>query len=330
MPARHRAVALAKSRRSAWRRLLAWLVGIIVVGSLPACAYLDTKQRELIFRPVKAERPGYQQQTDGVESIWLPVVRAGKPTGDRLHAWWWPHSDPNAPSLLYLHGTRFNLSGSAFRIARLRSMGFNVLAVDYRGFGQSSGDLPSEHWAYEDASIAWAHLVEREPDPRRRFVYGHSLGGAVAVDLATRTDGIAGVIIESTFTTMRDMADTTIARYLPVSWILTQRFDVLSKMPKVRAPLLIVHGTGDRYVPYQMSERLFAAAPDPKRLLLVDNATHSNTAWIGFDVYAQAVAAMTLGGRAPVAPTAAITPASITPASDTRDLGSAGTSRGTP
>ena len=192
-----------------WGRIAAIAAALVVAGTLPACSYLDTKQRELIFRAVKAERPGFESYAEGMEELWLPVTRAGSPTGDKLHAWWVPHNDPNAPSLLYLHGTRFNLTGNAFRIARLRAMGFSVLAVDYRGFGRSSGDLPSEQWAYEDAAIAWAHLREREPKASRRFVYGHSLGGAVAIDLATRNDDLAGLIIESTFTSMRDMADTS-------------------------------------------------------------------------------------------------------------------------
>src|SRR4029453_8261572 len=91
----------------------------------------------------------------------------------------------HAPAVLYLHGSRWNLTGQTSRIEQLRSFGFSVLAIDYRGFGKSDGDLPSEQTVYEDARIAWDRLVQLQPEPSLRFIYGHSLGGAVAIDLAS-------------------------------------------------------------------------------------------------------------------------------------------------
>ena len=113
--------------------------------------------------------------------MYLPVSVGA--TVQRIHAWWWPTA-PDAPAILYLHGSRWNLAGQLFRIEQLHEFGFSVLAIDYRGFGQSDGDLPSEKTVYEDARVAWQRLVELQPDPALRFIYGHSLGGAVAIDLA--------------------------------------------------------------------------------------------------------------------------------------------------
>jgi hypothetical protein len=172
-------------------------------------------------------------------------------------------------------------------IQRLRRIGFSVLAIDYRGFGRSDGELPSEAQAYADAQAAWDRLRRLEPDPTRRFVFGHSLGGAVAIDLAARNADVAGLIVESTFTSIREMAE--LRGYGGIGVVLTQHFDSLSKVANVAAPVLFVHGTADRAVPYTMSERLYAAAREPKRLLLVENAGHVDSSWVGFERYQAAV-----------------------------------------
>jgi uncharacterized protein len=277
--------------RARWmtRALRAALVSALLAGSVlgSGCAYLDWKQREWIFRPVKNDWNGYRNWVaPNLEEMWLPVDAAGT---EKLHTWWWPAEGPNAasaPSILYLHGTRWNLTGNAFRIARLHKMGFNVLAVDYRGFGQSSGELPSEQWTYEDAAIAWAYLKMREPNMAKRYIYGHSLGGAIAIDLVSKTNDAAGLIVESTFTSIRDMVPTW-ARILPVGLILTQEFDSTTKIADVRIPILFVHGKQDSYVPAWMTEQLHDAARAPKRLWLVEGASHSNTMWRSFDAYSQ-------------------------------------------
>jgi hypothetical protein len=260
----------------------------VAAATAGGCAYLDVKQREWIFR---AQREVHATPADhGLphEDLWLTVKGAG-PADERVHGWWIPASGTGAPTLLYLHGSRWSLSNNLFRIARLRGMGFSVLAIDYRGFGKSDGELPSEAQVYADAQAAWEHLRRREPDPARRFVYGHSLGGAVAIELATKNDDIAGLIVESTFTSMRDMAAAMGYGGLPIGAVLTQHFDSLDKVARLAAPVLFVHGTSDRFVPAAMSEQLYAAAPEPKRLLLVENAGHSNVTYVAFDRYAAAV-----------------------------------------
>jgi hypothetical protein len=270
-------------------RWVAAAAAAAALASAAGCAYLDTKQREWIFR---AQRDVTATPADyglAFEEVWLNVAGQGDGAVERVHAWWIPGPDAAAPTLLYLHGARWSLSNNLFRIQRLQRMGFAVLAIDYRGFGRSDGELPSEDQAYADAQAAWQHLRLLEPDPHRRFVYGHSLGGAVAIDLATRNDDVAGVIAEATFTSMREMAEAMGYGNLPLDLVLTQRFDSLAKVAKVRAPVLFVHGTSDRFVPAAMSERLYAAAPEPKRLLLVDGGNHSNTSYVAFDKYQTAV-----------------------------------------
>ncbi|MBK8741521.1 MAG: alpha/beta fold hydrolase [Betaproteobacteria bacterium] len=255
-------------------RRFALLAALSATIALPAgCSWIDVKQREFIFRPVKDNWRGYSGESDQ-QHIEIPVGG----NGDRLSAWWMPAPAADAPALLYLHGARWNLSGSSSRIARYRQLGFSVLAIDYRGFGKSSGDVPSEEMAYEDARAAWRHLLALVPDGPH-YIYGHSLGGAVAIDLARNNADVDGLILESTFTSIGDMARKYAWGWLPVELILTQRFDSLEKIPEVSAPTLFVHGKEDRFVPPAMSEQLFAASRAAKRLLLVDGAGHSNIAW---------------------------------------------------
>jgi len=191
--------------------------------------------------------------------------------------------------VLYLHGARWNLTGSASRIDRWRKLGFSVLAVDYRGFGKSSDVAPTEENSYEDAVAAWDYLAALAPS-RPRYIVGHSLGGAIATELALRRPDAAGLVLEATFTSVRDMVDQSPWGFLPVALILTQNFDVLSRIPKVKMPVIVTHGTNDRIVPVEMGERLYAAATAPKRFIKVEGAGHHNLSYSGFDEYKKALA----------------------------------------
>lgn len=214
--------------------------------------------------------------------------------GQQLHAWFLPSADANAPVVLYLHGARWNLTGSVTRIERWRKLGFSVFAVDYRGFGRSADIAPTEAFAYEDAEAAWDYLAKVAPG-KPRFIVGHSLGGAIAVELARRHPEAAGLVLEATFTSVQDMIDTSPWGFLPVGLILTQKFDALAKIGEVRMPVLIAHGTRDSIVPVRMSERLFEAAPRPKKLLKIEGAGHHNLSGAGFDQYRAAIAELFRG-----------------------------------
>lgn len=270
------------------------LVALLVVTG---CGQLAEKERELTFRVVPGNASWFSGVPVGVQETDLAVDADGK--SQRIHAWWWPSADANAPAVLYLHGSRWNLTGQTSRIEQLHAFGFSVLAIDYRGFGKSDGDLPSEESVYEDARVAWERLAELQPDAGRRFIYGHSLGGAVAVDLAARLSaaayhaGIApaarGVIVESSFTTLPDVARALSYPWLPIQLLMSEKFDSVHKIAQLRMPVLIVHGTGDRFVPARFSEELYEAAPQPKRLLLVSGATHNDSMQVGSTAYLQAM-----------------------------------------
>jgi alpha-beta hydrolase superfamily lysophospholipase len=284
-----------------WRRPAVRRIGIgagaVALLAVVGCAALQTRERELTFRVVPGTASWYSGLPAEVQEMDLPVAAHDGST-QRIHAWWWPAGE-DAPALLYLHGSRWNLTGQLFRIEQLHAFGFSVLAIDYRGFGQSDGDLPSEQTVYEDAGVAWRKLEQLEPDPSRRFIYGHSLGSAVAIDLAarlsdeTRKTGTPpparGLVIESSFTSLADIARELTWSWVPVQLFLTQSFDSVHKIAKVHMPVLIAHGAADRYVPSRFSEQLYQAAQEPKKLLLVEGGTHNNSMRVGNGEYRAAL-----------------------------------------
>ena len=301
--------------RRRWFSILC--MAALVVGLPAGCGVLQHKERELVFRIEPGDASWYRGLPGTVQELDLRP-RTFK-DDQSLHAWWWPSARANAPAVLYLHGVRWNLTGQLFRIEQLHAMGYSVLAVDYRGFGQSRGDLPSETTVYEDARIAWERFRQLQPDASKRLIYGHSLGGAVAVELAAELsrqaeqDGQAvpaqGLIIESTFTSLGDVAAVVADTSLPIRWLLSQKFDSLDKIDAIDLPLLVVHGLDDRYVPPRFSEQLFEAARQPKALLLVPGASHNNSMSLGGQRYRQAIDAL-LQGKLSALPPGLAAPAS--------------------
>jgi len=170
-----------------------------------------------------------------------------------------------------------------------RQLGFSVFAVDYRGFGKSSEVAPTEAYAYEDAEAAWDYLAKLAAN-RPRFIVGHSLGGAIAVELARRRPDASGLVLEAAFTSVSDMISASAWGFLPVGLLLTQKFDTLSKIGEVKMPVLVTHGTRDSIVPFHMGERLYEAANAPKRFIKVEGAGHHNLSGAAFDEYRQALA----------------------------------------
>ncbi|WP_236218869.1 alpha/beta hydrolase [Pseudomonas rhodesiae] len=284
------------SSRLLFRLGLRWFpllcMALLIVGLPVGCSILQHKERELVFRIEPGTASWYSGLPKAVQEFELKP--ASFKAGQNIHAWWYPAASKNAPAILYLHGVRWNLTGQLFRIEQLHALGFSVLAIDYRGFGKSHGDLPSETTVYEDARIAWERFQVLQPDPQKRLIYGHSLGGAVAIDLAAELGQqspvpVRGLVIESTFTSLADVATAVANTSLPVRWLLSQKFDSIDKIADIRMPLLVVHGLDDRYVPPRFSQQLFAAAQEPKRLLLVPGASHNNSMSLAGRTYRQAL-----------------------------------------
>jgi alpha-beta hydrolase superfamily lysophospholipase len=262
------------------RGVFAFLAAVLIGG----CAFLSEKQGELIFRPTRDAWWGFDASRHAYQDQWIDLGHDGQ----KLHGWWLPARRADAPVLLYLHGARWNLTGSVTRIDRWQQLGFSVLAVDYRGFGESANVAPTEELAYEDAEAAWSYLARLAPG-KPRYIVGHSLGGAIAVELARRHPEAAGLVLEATLTSVQDVIAKSPWGFLPVGLILTQKFDALSKIAEVKVPVMVAHGTRDSVVPFEMGEELYNAANAPKKFVRVEGAGHHNLSGAGFAQYREAL-----------------------------------------
>ena len=274
--------------RFSWRLSIAAFLGIAI---LAGCASLETKQGQWIFNPSERTWGDTAQAATSMQDAWIEYESALTGKSVKLHALLHPSSEPKAPMLLFLHGARWSVTGSAHRIARMQELGFNVVAVDYRGFGKTSTEIPSEKMAYEDAYATWQWIAKTYPD-RPRYIFGHSLGGAIAIELANQVTDEKGTIVEGTFTSIPEVAATMAWGWVPLGPLITQRFESVKKVASIGSPLLVVHGSNDSIVKPALGRKLYEAAAEPKRFVLVDGGSHHNTNAVGQAAYRVALAEM--------------------------------------
>ncbi len=265
--------------RRRWRAGAA-LAAVLLAAVLGGCAVLDEQQRKWIFQPGDRTWWGGQAAAEGMEDAWIAFTSPTSGDAVRLHGLWLPQPRADAPVLLYLHGARWDVRGSAPRMRRMHELGFAVLGIDYRGFGRSSAGLPSETLAGEDARAAWDWLAQRTGGAPR-YVFGHSLGGALAVQLAAAVQDEAGLIVENSFPSIPDVVRTFKWGWLPVAPLITQRLDAGARIAEVGTPVLVVHGSDDSLISPTLGRELFDRAREPKRFMLVEGGTHHNTSAVG-------------------------------------------------
>ena len=235
-------------------------VGLLVLLRVfePHLIYFPGQQRSLLAPPDRLSLPVERVEISTEDSVKL-VGWAIPSDGDSAGLW-----------LLMFHGNAGNLSefDRPLHYAGLRALGLNLLAFDYRGYGESGG-MPSEQGLYRDAAAAYRYLrVERGVLPERIVVFGHSLGSAVAVELVSRLPA-AGLILEGAFTSVIDRGQE-LYPYIPVRWIAGHRFGSLERMARVRIPKLFLHAAADDVIPLAHGRRLFEAAPEPKTFVELD------------------------------------------------------------
>ncbi len=202
----------------------------------------------------------------GSEEVWMD---AGD--GVRIHGLWWP--DPaGAPVILFLHGNAQEVYSWSLVHEDLEPLGCRLLLIDYHGYGKSGG-VPHEAGLYADGRAAMAWLEERGVPPGRTVVFGKSLGGAVACEIAEGT-GLLGLVLESTFTSLASVARQLFpfAGWMPDMEV----YDSISKLPGIHSPLLVIHGGLDMLIPLEEGLALYEAANEPKELFVVENAGHND------------------------------------------------------
>lgn len=242
-----------------WRARLTRFISLVAFAYLAACVIVFFFQTRLIYHPAKG-------CTLTPKDIGLDYAELSLPTEDGLmiSAWHIPRVGATH-TLLYCHGNAGNLSDRLVHLAELHELGFNVLAFDYRGFGNSEG-RPTERGTYLDATAAWRYLVdERACAPSSIVIYGRSLGGAVAIELASRHEP-AALIVDATFTSLADVAAHHFT-LLPVRVLLRHHYDSISRIGDIPCPKLFLHGRLDDVVPFELGRRLFEAANEPKRFV---------------------------------------------------------------
>lgn len=209
--------------------------------------------------------------------------------GVHIHGWFFP-GGPADPVILFCHGNAGNISHRLDNIRCLLDRGLQVFIFDYRGYGRSHG-TPSEQGLYRDGLAAYGYLTRVKGfAPEQVIVFGRSLGAAVAVEIALRRE-VGGLILESAFTSLREMARSQWLFY-PFSFFLPAHYDNLAKIPGIAAPKLLIHGDRDEIVPFALGRRLFDAAGGPKRFYRIMGAGHNDTYVLG--AYFEAFAAFAM------------------------------------
>ena len=270
---------LAALRRSAFALALLAVGGALI-------RQMSILDRMLIYFPEKGLASTPLDVGLEYEDVFLTAA-----DGTRVHGWHIPGE--SRVTLLWLHGNAGNMSHRLENIQLMRSrLGLGTFIIDYRGYGLSEGK-PSESGLYMDAEAAFEWLVsERGLDAKAEIlIFGRSLGAAVAAETAVRRE-VRGVILESGFTSIRDMARANplaAALSFAVMPLLEARYDSVAKMAGLRSPVIILHGDRDETVPFDMSRRLYEAAPEPKTLYPIVGAGHNDTVQAGGEAYIEAL-----------------------------------------
>jgi hypothetical protein len=263
-----------------------WIAALIGgIGGIGALGYLRGRyQHSTVFLPDRYPDGIWEPGEHGLttEDVWFRAA-----DGVDLHGWWIGHPSARG-TLLYCHGSSGSIAQRVGVLRQLAELRMNLFAFDYRGYGRSGG-VPSERGLYADARAAYDHLVaERGSAAGEILLFGHSLGGAVAIETA-RQRPAAGLVVQSSFTDLKEMARAAYPQ-LPLHWITRNQFRSIEKVAELTLPKLFVHGVEDRTVPLAVGRKLYEAAAPPKELYLVERAGHNDIHLHGGAAYARRLA----------------------------------------
>ncbi len=216
----------------------------------------------------------------------LPLQEVWFEAGDRTGLFGWYVAPPGSrTTLLWCHGNAGNIINRLENLVELYKHGFSVFLFDYRGYGRSEG-RPSEEGLYQDALAAYTYLTDnRRVASEGLVIFGRSLGGAVAAEIASQQPA-AGLVLESAFPSVEALAKFHYLG-LPVHWLLGARFTLVDRLPRISVPILVIHGDRDDIVPLQLGQQVFDAARDPKTFYLVSGAGHNDLYQVGGTPYFQ-------------------------------------------
>ena len=239
---------------------LLWSTGRVAVASyLGLMVLMYLMQSRFVYYPSKGVT-----STPSAARLKFEDITVRTADGEAVHGWFVP-ADVQAPTVFFCHGNGGNIGDRLDLVSMLHDLGLSVCVFDYRGYGQSTGK-PTEKGTYLDADAMWAHLTgARGVHPDRIVVWGESLGGAVAAWVAEQKHP-AGLILESTFTSLPDMA-ARLYPYMPGRWLCRNRYPTVDRLARITCPVLVAHSPDDEMVPFALGQRLYQAAHEPKRFL---------------------------------------------------------------
>jgi len=243
-----------------------WLSIAAVAVLLALVVFFHFYQKKIVFYPTKEMVMTPDEFNLAYEDVFIEVG-----DGDRIHGWYFPAAASAgtaceaARTVLFCHGNAGNISHRFETITYLAELGVSQLIFDYQGYGRSSGS-PSESNVYADAMAAYRWLVdEKGIRPEDIVVFGRSLGGAVAIDLASRVD-CGGLIVESSFTSAVEVGKLMFP-VVPVRLLLRVKFDSVNKISACSCPVIVAHSPGDELIPFRMGQELFERANEPKQFV---------------------------------------------------------------
>lgn len=240
------------------------LLGIAALIYALLCTYLFFMQEKILYYP----NVGGRELQSSPADIGLEYESVSLRTSDDvlIHGWF-VKSEKNIGTVLFFHGNAGNISHRLDTLRIFNHLGLSTLIIDYRGYGQSEGDI-SEQGTYLDAEAAWTYLTElNNTDPLKIIIFGRSLGGAIAANLAAKKRS-AGLILESVFTSVPDMA-AKLYPVFPVRLLCRYQYDAKMSLDAVVSPVLIVHSPDDEIIPFENGKELFAQANEPKSFLQI-------------------------------------------------------------
>jgi len=239
------------------------LIPVVIIGFI---LWLMWNEPRMLYHPDRDI-----EQTPDKVGLQYENITLTTPDGVRINGWFLPGENlaedghETRLTVLFFHGNAGNISHRLEKVDVFRDLGVDTFIIDYRGYGRSEGQ-PNEEGTYRDAQTAYEYLTQqRKLKPRSIVVYGESLGTAIAVELASKVE-VHGLVLEEGFTSTADVGQKMFP-FFPVHWLVRNKYDTLSKIPRIHVPLLILHSRDDEVINFSHSQRLFAAANEPKQFV---------------------------------------------------------------
>lgn len=254
-------ISLASLKSIAIKAVIIYLVVVV---------FMYVTQRGHIYFPDTSQP---DKRAAGVPDI--ETVTVDTQDGLRLSAWYAPPSAPEKPVIVLFHGNGGNIDIRGFKARLFMREGYGILLAEYRGYGGNPG-TPTEQGLYYDGEAYIEHLIHNLNIPLQNIVlYGESLGSGVATEMALRYKKVGGLILETPFTSLPDVGQHHMM-FLPVKLLMKDRYNNISKIGSVEAPIFVFHGTKDRVVPTKFGRKLFEHAPDPKFMEIIEGGNHND------------------------------------------------------